>query len=172
MKRAVLFVVSAMCCVATPLIGQEQSSILDRILGAIDLPRIVDSVQARGGIPEEEIRVILGEVMRRGVPAAETGEVLEEADAAIREHGPVDNFGAFVQAQLAQGLRGRALAQAIREEHGRRGIGKGKRRGPKMGPNEGGPGDSIRGGPPGNRGRPDDPGSRGRARRDTTGGVR
>jgi hypothetical protein len=42
--------------------------------------------------------------------------LVAERDAA-REHGPTDNFGAFVQRQLAAGKRGRALSDAIRAEH-------------------------------------------------------
>jgi hypothetical protein len=106
-----------------------QISVRDRIISAIELPRAVDSVRKRGGIPEEEIRVVLEDARRRRIPAGETGDILKEADAAIRDHGPVDNFGAFVQSRLDAGLRGRALAQAIRQEHARRGIGKGKMRG-------------------------------------------
>ena len=41
----------------------------------------------------------------------------------------MDNFGAFVQSRLDAGLRSRALAQAIRQEHSRRGIGKSRVRG-------------------------------------------
>lgn len=105
-----------------------QISVRDRIIGAIDLPRVVDSVRKRGGIPEDEIRIVIEDVRRRRIPASETRDVLDQTDAAIREHGPVDNFGAFVQSRLGAGLRGRALAQAIRQEHARRGIGKGNSR--------------------------------------------
>jgi hypothetical protein len=43
--------------------------------------------------------------------------LFETENKAIREHGPVDNFGAFVQRRLDEGLRGRDLADAIRAEH-------------------------------------------------------
>lgn len=42
--------------------------------------------------------------------------LVTERDNA-RVHGPTDNFGAFVQAQLAAGKRGQALAAAIHAEH-------------------------------------------------------
>jgi hypothetical protein len=96
---------------------------VDRARAALELPRIVDSVRKRG-IPESEINVVLGDVMRRGVPANETRDVLLSADSAIKRHGPVDNFGAFVQGRLQAGLRGRELARAIREEHAKRGKGR------------------------------------------------
>jgi hypothetical protein len=97
-----------------------------RARAALELPRTVDSVRKHGGIPESEMGAVIGDARRRGVPAHETRDVLVAADAAIRQNGPVDNFGAFVQGRLAAGLRGRDLANAIRAEHARRGIGKGK----------------------------------------------
>ena len=96
---------------------------VDRARAALDLPRIVDSVR-KHGIPEGDIASVMGEVMRRGMPANETRDVLASADSALKRHGPVDNFGAFVQGRLDAGLRGRDLARAIREEHARRGKGR------------------------------------------------
>src|SRR5687767_15243513 len=60
---------------------------------------------------------------RSGIPAYEATLVIDTARVVRREHGPVDNFGAFVQSQLAQGKRGRELAAAIRAEHARSGKG-------------------------------------------------
>ncbi len=45
--------------------------------------------------------------------------VTERDDARV--HGPTDNFGTFVQSQLAAGKRGQALAAAIHAEHRRHG---------------------------------------------------
>ncbi|MDP1660923.1 MAG: hypothetical protein Q8L55_03325, partial [Phycisphaerales bacterium] len=61
----------------------------------------------------------------KGVRAGDMADMTKEHSRAIDEHGPTDNFGAFVQGKLDQGLRGQALSDAIRAEHAARGKGKG-----------------------------------------------
>jgi hypothetical protein len=125
----------AVALIASPIdaIEAQQPSLIERIRGAMQLPAVVDSVKQNSGMPEREISDVIAEIKRRRMPASEARDVLRESNAAIRDHGPVDNFGAFVKARLDAGLRGRALAQAIRQEHARRGIGKGRTRGPMAG---------------------------------------
>jgi hypothetical protein len=125
----------AVAMIASPVgaIEAQQPSLIERIRGAMQLPAIVDSVKKNSGMPEREVHDVIAEIKRRRMPASEARDVLRESNAAIRDHGPVDNFGAFVKARLDAGLRGRALAQAIRQEHARRGIGKGRTRGPMAG---------------------------------------
>ncbi|MFC1640244.1 hypothetical protein ACFL3B_05740 [Gemmatimonadota bacterium] len=125
-----------------------QDSLRQNILRAIDLPRAAAELRA-AGVPVDEVRNAIETARRQRVPAAEAEEVLAETSRAVEEHGPIDNFGAFVQTQLDAGLRGRDLAAAIRAEHQRNGIGRGRR---LDGPNEGGRG---RG-----QGRPDTAGRR------------
>lgn len=108
--------------VAAPLHAQTHSDILE----AIKLPRAADEAREEG-VPEEDVRIAIEGAFKRGVPASETKEVMSESSRTVRENGPIDNFGAFVQAQLDRGLRGRELAAAIHTEHARRGIGKGKK---------------------------------------------
>jgi hypothetical protein len=72
---------------------------------------------------------MLDALSRRGVPAADAAAVVQEEVAAVRAGAPTDNFGAFVQGRLEAGLRGRALADAIRAEHERRGRGMGRSEG-------------------------------------------
>lgn len=92
------------------------------LLGAAQLP--VSANAARGeGVPGDEVRAVIEAMRGKNVPANEAREVLDEARNARREHGPVDNFGAFVQSKLDAGLRGRDLAAAIRAEHAARGKG-------------------------------------------------
>jgi hypothetical protein len=121
----------AVAMIASPVgaIGAQQPSLIERLRAAMQLPAIVDSVKKNSGMPEREVNEVIAEIKRRRMPASEARDVLQEANAAIRDHGPLDNFGAFVKARLDAGLRGRALAQAIRQEHARRGIGKGRTRG-------------------------------------------
>ena len=62
-------------------------------------------------------------------------DMTKEQSRAIDEHGPTDNFGAFVQSKLDQGLRGRELSDAIRAEHAAHGKGKGAIKNPGKGKN-------------------------------------
>jgi hypothetical protein len=94
------------------------------LLIAVELP--VSAAQARTeGVPGDEVRAVLDAMRRASVPAHDARTVLDDARSARREHGPLDNFGAFVQARLDAGLRGRDLAAAIRAEHAARGKGRG-----------------------------------------------
>ncbi len=107
---------------SNPLSGQTPD-LVSRILSAAELP--VSAAQARvEGTPSDVIRKVLEVMVGAKVPAGEAHEVIDEERAARRENGPVDNFGAFVQSQLAAGLRGRELAAAIRAEHAARGKGR------------------------------------------------
>lgn len=96
------------------------------ILKAIRLPDLTEILRERG-VPTEEIAAAIEGARRRGVPPGEMTGVLEETAESVERTGPIENFGAFVEEQLAAGLRGRELAEAIRAEHGRRGIGPGER---------------------------------------------
>jgi hypothetical protein len=100
----------------------QSPDLLGRILSAAELP--VSTAQARiEGTPSDVISAVLDVLIGAKVPAGEAHEVIDEERAARRESGPVDNFGAFVQSQLAAGVRGRDLAAAIRAEHAARGKG-------------------------------------------------
>lgn len=107
---------------SNPLSGQTPD-LVSRILSAAELP--VSTAQARvEGTPSDVIRKVLEVMVGAKVPAGEAHEVIDEERSARRENGPVDNFGAFVQSQLAAGLRGRELAAAIHAEHAARGKGR------------------------------------------------
>jgi hypothetical protein len=67
---------------------------------------------------------VLNGLRGRGLSADEAARVVGEEVDAINAGEPKDNFGGFVQQQLDAGLRGRALAQAIRAEHQARGKGR------------------------------------------------
>ena len=97
---------------------------VNQILAAARLP-LVTAEARREGVASEEIRSVLDAMGRAGVPAHEAAAVIDTARVARREHGSMDNFGAFVQSQLAAGKRGRELSAAIRAEHARTGRGRG-----------------------------------------------
>lgn len=153
MKRARRLGVRLLLVTSGAVWAQEadQTTILERVRRAIELPRVADEAR-EVGIPVEDVEAVLTEARRRRVPAAEATDVLEETNEMVREHGPIENFGAFVQSQLEAGLRGRDLAAAIRAEHERRGIGRGRRLPNSMPPGAGRQEDRMRGGPPEGRG--------------------
>jgi hypothetical protein len=93
-----------------------------QVLVAAQLPVVTTSARQEGAT-SGEIRAILEAMRTAGVPAYQATALIDTARAARREYGPVDNFGAFVQAQLAAGKRGQELAAAIRAEHARQGKG-------------------------------------------------
>jgi hypothetical protein len=99
------------------------------IANVLSLPFAAEAAR-RVGIPTGTIRDVLDSLRGRRVPAADAEQILRGEVEAVEKGGPRENFGAFVNAQLARGLRGRALADAIHAEHARRGIGQGRGRGP------------------------------------------
>lgn len=110
---------------AAPLGAQQAPDWVTQLLAAARLP--IEARDARQeGVRDDELRSVLEAMRRARVPAYDAAAVLDTARAARRQHGPVDNFGAFVQAQLASGKRGRALAAAIRAEHAQKGKGQGQ----------------------------------------------
>ena len=129
---------------------------VNQLLTAAQLP-VVTAEARREGITSDDIRAVLDAMRRAGVPAHEATALIDTERVARREHGPVDNFGAFVQSQLAAGKRGQDLAAAIRTEHARRGKGNAARGGRGRGQDKADTGRG-RGGdaqPPGARGAPD-----------------
>lgn len=98
------------------------------IASMLNLPLAVEAAR-QAGIPSGSIWDVLDSLRRRRVPAADAEQILRGEVEAVEKGGPRENFGAFVNAQLARGLRGRELAAAIHAEHARRGIGQGRGRG-------------------------------------------
>jgi hypothetical protein len=122
---------------------------VNQVLAAVQLP--VTATQARNeGVADADIRAILDALKNSGVSPSQAVAIIDTTRAAHRDHGRVDNFGAFVQSQLAAGKRGRELAAAIRAEHAR--LGKGN---PGRGKSAENPGRGRSGDNPGRgRGRP------------------
>jgi hypothetical protein len=93
------------------------------LLRALQLPALVTEAR-RAGVSETAVQEVLDGLRRRGLPADEAALVIGEEVDAVHAGAPPDNFGAFVHRQLDAGLRGRALAEAIRADHQARGIGR------------------------------------------------
>jgi hypothetical protein len=97
----------------------------ERVLKASRLPKKAHEVRSKG-VPDADVKDALRAGKSKGLKAGEMSDVADAHARAVDEHGPTDNFGAFVRARLDEGLRGRELAAAIRAEHARNGKGKGK----------------------------------------------
>lgn len=139
---------AALAVLAAPAGAQEQPSRDSRIWDILNLPQAVDEGR-RAGIPSGSIWGVLDSLRRRGVPAADAGQIVRAEVDAVKTGAPPENFGKFVNAQLARGLRGRELAAAIHAEHARRGIGRGRDKpqtgGAETGRARGGAPDTARG---------------------------
>jgi hypothetical protein len=125
MQSRIGILVLATALAAAPATAQEtRTSATETLLWALRLPQATQQARLLG-VPERDLRSIFDTAREMRLPAGALTEVFDEENKSIREHGPVDNFGAFVQARLGEGLRGRELAAAIRAEHAARGKGKG-----------------------------------------------
>lgn len=167
---------------AAPLAAQQAPDsaaikLKQRIDAIIGIPRKADEIR-RSGVPDSTLRGVLDVIIKEKLPAEEAAVILETEAEAAREHGPTDNFGAFVQSQLAAGKRGRELAAAIRAEHQARGKGKPAKAGREERDDEphardGRPDDAgKRNDDKAKGGRPDDAGAKGKANKPETPGAK
>lgn len=178
MRRTITIVASGML-LAAPLVAQQPADpavlMQQRIEALLSLPQRATEIR-RNGVPDSTVRSVLDILVKQKVPATEAVTILENERDASAEHGPTDNFGAFVQSQLAAGKRGQALAAAIRAEHQARGKGKPAKVGgrPDDAGHDGRPEGAGRGGRPEAAGRDgkDEPGMRQKPANDTTRGKR
>ena len=96
----------------------------DQLMGALSLPERAEQLRELG-VPKEDVADAIRGTKESGLGATEAAETLESAQEAVKEHGPIDNFGAFVTGKVQEGLRGKDLAAAIKSEHQNRGKGAG-----------------------------------------------
>jgi hypothetical protein len=122
MRRQLSAVVLATLAFSTPVMAQEDW-VRDLLL-ATQLPIMTLNARTEG-VPHGDIVTILDAVRRAGLPAREALLIIDTTRAVHRDKGPTNNFGAFVQSQLAAGKRGTDLAAAIHAEHARLGKGRG-----------------------------------------------
>ncbi len=98
--------------------GEPSAEPEDDILLVLDLPLAAQQARA-SGVPEAVVAAVLASARDAGLPAQEAVEILEvTAEAPAAGEGaarrPPQHLGAFVRVKLAEGLRGPALAEAIR----------------------------------------------------------
>jgi len=145
------FVISLCAALSGPASAQRPAWI-DSLLIAANLP-VVTLEARKDGVPADDIHRVLDAMRAKNVPASDAETVIDEERTARREHGPVDNFGAFVQSKLDAGMRGHDLAAAIRAEHVAHGKGNGPRAASAGAAGGSGRAGEKRGGPSTDRGR-------------------
>lgn len=123
--RVKLLTLCALLAMSAPL--SSQTTITPAPLTLAERLRLVSLLPIRtselreAGVADTTVRRILDLFRVHQVDPVQVDQVLVTERDAAREHGPTDNFGAFVQRQLAAGKRGRELSDAIRAEHRTRG---------------------------------------------------
>jgi hypothetical protein len=122
MRRSVSPLVVVLLVSAGSAVAAQTRLTVSQLITASDLPVVTLEVR-REGVPSDQIRQALDAMRMKNVPAHEASEIIAEERTARREHGPVGNFGAYVQSKLDAGLRGTDLAAAIRAEHAAQGRG-------------------------------------------------
>ena len=103
-----------------PAAAQAAPTVSERVLAAASVPALARQARA-AGVSHDEVEALLDVLADGTVPGTEARTILTEESRAVAEHGPVPGLGEFVRAKVAAGLRGQALADAIRAEHAARG---------------------------------------------------
>ncbi len=93
------------------------------LVDAIQLPVAAERARA-AGYTKKDVDEVLASAKSHKLGAGGAAEQLDDAGEAAEKHGPVDNLGAFVKAQLDDGKRGKDLAAAIHAQHEAHGKGK------------------------------------------------
>ena len=92
----------------------ETEALEDDILLVIDLPVAADEART-AGVDEAELDEALDAADEAGVPASEMTEVIDEETEQVKAKGKRKAFGQWVKLQIAEGKRGKELAEAIKE---------------------------------------------------------
>jgi hypothetical protein len=95
-------------------------------LASLRLPVLANETREKG-VPDEEVKLAVTSLREAKVAPEDAVETFKATVASVDEKGPVEKFGDLVRSKLKDGVRGKALAKAIHDEHEKRGIGKGKR---------------------------------------------
>jgi len=95
-------------------------------LASLRLPVLANETREKG-VPDEEVKLAVTSLREAKVAPEEAVETFKATVASIDEKGPVEKFGDLVRIKLKDGVRGKALAKAIHDEHEKRGVGKGKK---------------------------------------------
>ena len=137
MKRSIFLTLVATLLVAGPAYSQEEQEdtsgegqtaterregerqagegLIDRIRRAARLPEAADEAR-EAGVPEEEVQEVLSTGKRRRVPAGDVDTVLRDETRVVREEGRTGESDGLIKRKMEEGLRGRELIEAVRQE--------------------------------------------------------
>lgn len=87
----------------------------ERVLAAAQLPSLATSLR-ESGITVADVRGTLEALSAADVPATTTAAILEAEGVDAERGGGGNGLGSVVKSKLGEGLRGEALAAAIRTE--------------------------------------------------------
>ncbi|MEX1999802.1 MAG: hypothetical protein WD934_08950 [Gemmatimonadales bacterium] len=106
----------ALVGLALVLPGGQGANQVPTIIRALELPSLASAARD-AGVPPVQVESVLAGLHQRGLPAGEAALILRQEVDALAAGSARGRFGTFVQVHLEAGLRGRALAEAIRDEH-------------------------------------------------------
>ena len=113
--RLVVLVAGGLLLAAAPALLRAQApATRQRVLDAMTLPRLASDLRDEG-MSDYELRDALDAMREARLPAGDAVQALRaEFDAGGEHPGPWADSGARVRQQLRAGLRGKALADAIK----------------------------------------------------------
>lgn len=105
---------ASLALVSPPAVARAQASTSQRVAAASSLPRLASDLRDEGVLPAE-VTMALEQMRGAKVSAADAAEVLQaEYQARLKQRSPEVEFGVLVREQLRKGVRGPALAAAIK----------------------------------------------------------
>lgn len=98
----------------SPALAHAQGDTSQRVLVASSLPRLASDLRDEGVLPAE-VTMALDQMRAAQVSPADAARVLEvEYQARLKHRSPEVEFGVLVRDQVRRGMRGAALANAIK----------------------------------------------------------
>jgi hypothetical protein len=123
MRRKISFLLVTLLVGTSAPLRAQLPDWVTQLIAAAQLPIVTAQIRQEG-VSNADVIAALDALRNAGIPPYDAASVFDAERVARRDNGPVDNFGAFVQSQLAAGKRGTELAAAIHAEHARQGKGK------------------------------------------------
>ncbi|HET7602856.1 MAG TPA: hypothetical protein VFK36_07545 [Gemmatimonadales bacterium] len=105
---------AGLAVVLLPGVARAQAKTSDRVLAASSLPRLASDLRDEGVLPDE-VRMALQQMRAAQVTPADAARALRaEYQARLKQRSPDVEFGVLVRDQLRKGVRGPALASAVK----------------------------------------------------------
>jgi hypothetical protein len=105
---------AGLAVVVLPGVARAQAKTSDRVLVASSLPRLASDLRDEGVLPDE-VRMALEQMRAAQLAPADAARAMQvEYQARLKQRSPDLEFGVLVRDQLRKGVRGPALASAIK----------------------------------------------------------